>query len=411
MKKALWGVGVGVLGVMALYLLARVLMQNAAVPAPPTAVPHSLEATPRPGCRPAAIDLMLLDTTLLNFRRPCHLFYWRPDPDGEFHNYVRLNNFALHGPNYAFEKPENTYRVLIVGDSFPQGIQVQIEEGFPYLLQESLNQNPLPDSIERVEVINLSVDTYGTDRELLFYALLGWRFEPDLVLLSFYIGNDVKDNFIPLNELNEGLTLNRAAFSLDEAGALQLHDMPPINPAEYPDSPVWNWLAQMAASSTPRPEWYLSHTPEIISLEPYQLAYPVDLGLYLPPDEQWTIAWNLTEALITTFQDVVHRQGLPFGVIVIPDRRAVHPEDWDRTQSQYPLVAEASPFAPLERINAFLLAAEIPHLDLSATLRNWTLANPTQRLYYREDGHFNPEGHAVTAQRISLWLQETWLSP
>lgn len=406
MKKALWGLALllpGVLGVVIVLLVQQTTNTE----------PHiTQEAVPDTVCEAAWDNEALLRQTLATFYRPCTQFYWVPIPDGEFHNLIQLNNYGLHGPNYRYEKPPNTYRIVIVGDSFPQGLQVPLEEGFPYLVQQQLNTSPLSPTFEQVEVINLAVDAYGTDRQLLLYALVGWRFEPDLVLLSFYVGNDIKDNFIPFNELNEGLKLERPAFSLSEVGTLQLHDAPQIDAADFPDSVVWGWLAAMAANSTPRPEWPTPTAPEILSTAPYELAYPVDLGLYLPPDEQWRFAWDLTGKLVTTFQEVVQAQGLPFGVILIPDRRVVHPADWDRTLEQYPFVQGASPLAPQQRMNTFLTAAEIPYLDLTPTLRNWTYANPNQRLYYLQDGHFNAAGHASAAQRISLWLQgQGWLLP
>ncbi len=139
-------------------------------------------------CQSAVDDWLI--ALLHDYREPCSSFYWDMYPTGEFYNLISLNNYGLHDTDLTLEKPEGVYRILIVGDSFPQGWQVTLEEGFPWLLEQQLNV----DFDQPIEVINLSVDDYGTDRELLLYAALGWRFQADVVLLSFYLGNDIKDN-------------------------------------------------------------------------------------------------------------------------------------------------------------------------------------------------------------------------
>src|SRR5688500_18318745 len=80
-------------------------------------------------CEPAPAELLAtLKQVVANSRDPCIEFYWRPEPSDEFHVLVRLNNFGLHAPVYSLEKPDNVFRVLVIGDSFPQGMQVNLEE-------------------------------------------------------------------------------------------------------------------------------------------------------------------------------------------------------------------------------------------------------------------------------------------
>lgn len=340
-----------------------------------------------------------------SYPAPCSSFYWDIYPTGEFYNLISLNNFGLHDTNVTLEKPAGTFRILMMGDSFPQGWQVKLEQGFPWLMEQALNEG----ANRRIEVINLAVDTYGTDRQLLMYAALGWRFQPDAVLLAFYTGNDLKDNFYPLSALDAGGTITRAVFTLDEAGQLRLHNAPELDPTRFPDAPAWRWLTGMTQAQTPLPDFPLPDKPRVKNDSPYELEYPVDLGLYLPPDENWSAAWALTEALLRQFRDLVEQQGSRFGIIVIPDRRAVHPSDWDTTVSLFPFVRDADPFAPGDRIEVFLGKEGIPFLNLTYTLRGWASSHAGERLYYVGDGHFNANGHQVAAQRIVFWLREAGL--
>jgi hypothetical protein len=353
-------------------------------------------------CQPAPGDWNNLVVALLgDYRKPCDDFFWRPLPTDEFHNRIHLNNYGLHDTMLTLEKPAGVYRVLVVGDSATQGWQVPLEQGFPYLMEQA--------SDGQIEVINLSVDAFGTDRELLLYSFLGWRFQPDLVLLAVYMGNDVLDNNINLETHLYGRRLERPYFTLDN-GVLHLHNSPTFSLALF-DSPAYHWLTQMQADNTPPPPENLPTVPRVISEDPYNVEYPEHLGMYLPDDAHWTNAWALTQALIVQMRDLAQAQGSRFAVVLIPDRRAIHTEDWDYTVQQYPFLQGIDPVSPNTRMEDLLIAQGIPTLNLVWNLRAWLLRNIDQRLYYGGDGHLNANGHAVAAQRIYGWLNAEQLVP
>ncbi|MBU1849701.1 MAG: hypothetical protein KKH40_03155, partial [Nanoarchaeota archaeon] len=52
-----------------------------------------------------------------------------------------------------------------------------------------LNENKLD-----YEVINLGVSGYGTDQELILLQKEGLKYNPDVVILGFYLENDKPDN-------------------------------------------------------------------------------------------------------------------------------------------------------------------------------------------------------------------------
>lgn len=358
-------------------------------------------------CEPATGEwTALVDTAVKDYRASCADFYWLDTPGGEFYNRIRLNNYGLHDTPLTLEKPAGVYRVLVVGDSFPQGWQVKLEEGFPWLIERHLNQ----EARRTIEVINLSVDSYGTDRELLLYATLGWQFQADVVLLVIYTGNDIQDNDINLEQLRYGYRLERAFFTLTD-GDLQMHNGTEFTVAQYPDSPAFIWLADRGENQRPAPAYDAPDRPVVLSEDPYTLEYPVELGLFLPEDQHWQNAWAVTEALIQQFRVLVLEQRSLFAAVIIPDRRAVHAEDWEATRISYPVLEGADPFAPDPRLENFLTEEGIPNLNLTPILRGWAADHPGERLYYPEDGHFNANGHTVTAEAIEAWLKMSNLVP
>lgn len=356
------------------------------------------------------------------YHMPCLQRQWG-DTQSEFFVEIHHNNYGLHDALITLAKPAGVFRVLILGDSFPQGWEVPLEQGFPWLLEGYLStQTNRP-----IEVINLSIHAYGTDSELLLYSALGWQFDADLVILSFYTGNDIRDNEINLEQLQYGYRLQRAFFTLDANGELQLHNKRDTNNlpiqfdrALYPDSPAWQWLTTMQAANAPAPEYIPPPAPRVTGEPPnYQVAYPVDMGLYVaqnpadPAYEVWENAWTITEKLIVQLRDLVEAQGSRFAILIIPDRRAVHTSDWEALVARYPdLLADADPRLPPDRVEQIATAHGILALNLTGTMRSWTVTHSAdQRLYYIGDGHFNAAGHQLTAETLAEWLLANALVP
>ncbi|MGB0578784.1 MAG: SGNH/GDSL hydrolase family protein, partial [Limisphaerales bacterium] len=86
---------------------------------------------------------------------------------------------------YSLAKPPETKRMLVLGDSFTWGYGVADNEIFTEVLERELNERG-----QKWEVINTGVSGWGTDLEYLFFRDEGRRFEPDVVVLAYFLGND-----------------------------------------------------------------------------------------------------------------------------------------------------------------------------------------------------------------------------
>src|SRR3954447_8958531 len=58
----------------------------------------------------------------------------------EFSTHVRVNSAGLRGPEIPYEKPPGTYRVLVLGDSFTFGAQVEEDQTFVARLGDRLRR-------------------------------------------------------------------------------------------------------------------------------------------------------------------------------------------------------------------------------------------------------------------------------
>src|SRR2546430_12792928 len=89
-------------------------------------------------------------------------------------------------------------------------MQVDLERTFWSLLPKRLESCGFAPG-KRIETVNFGVSGYGTAHELLTLQERVWPYSPDMVLLAFFPGNDVRNNSKAL----EG-ERGRAYFSLKD---------------------------------------------------------------------------------------------------------------------------------------------------------------------------------------------------
>ena len=99
--------------------------------------------------------------------------------DGEF----KLNSLGFKDKEFL-PKAQTVYRIVALGDSFAFGV-VQYDQNYLTLIESKLQQNH-----PNVDLLNMGIVGTGPSD---YYELLndeGLAFNPNLVLLSFFIGND-----------------------------------------------------------------------------------------------------------------------------------------------------------------------------------------------------------------------------
>lgn len=101
-------------------------------------------------------------------------------PDYDFH----LNSKGFKDVEFKTQKDAGKYRVLGLGDSFAFGV-VPYKYNYLTLLEESLNQ-----AGRKTELINMGIVATGPKDYLVLLAKEGLELKPDMVLVSFFIGND-----------------------------------------------------------------------------------------------------------------------------------------------------------------------------------------------------------------------------
>ena len=118
---------------------------------------------------------------------------WVVDSDTSDIDSVQATGFR-HSPMHA-SKPLHVRRVLILGDSFALATRLPYSRSFPGILESRLNRNRPPG---RWQVLNLSVDDWGSAQQYIALKQYGLGYEPDLVVLQTFPFNDFCNNSIGL---------------------------------------------------------------------------------------------------------------------------------------------------------------------------------------------------------------------
>jgi lysophospholipase L1-like esterase len=104
----------------------------------------------------------------------------------EFSYLAAHNSLGYRGEEFSQHSPTGTRRVLFIGDSFVYGAGVARGETIPSLLEDKLNS--LGQS--RFEILNLGLPD-GNTVQYLETAKAFSDFDADIVLLGFYVDNDI----------------------------------------------------------------------------------------------------------------------------------------------------------------------------------------------------------------------------
>lgn len=139
------------------------------------------------------ITILLGEITLriYNYFNPLFVFYddsynrFRGKPFANDWGF-RLNSQGFKDTEFS-QKNDQTYRILGIGDSFAYGV-VPYQYNYLTLLESKFQKEGLS-----VEVLNMGIPSTGPPDYLSLLIHEGLQLQPDMVLLSFFIGNDITD--------------------------------------------------------------------------------------------------------------------------------------------------------------------------------------------------------------------------
>ena len=329
----------------------------------------------------------------------------------------RFNAQGFRDRERVVEKPAGGYRILVLGDSFVEALQVPRDEAFPAILEDRLRLRPGGAS---VEVLAMGQSGFGTASEVMRSLDFGAAYGPDVVLLAFYAGNDVRDN-------SRLLSADAPAFyfTLDPDGALRL-DRSLIEALEraraspnladrlrnesqlcalvYERLYLWR-RARRARNAADAPRAAAGAGPGVTA-DPRDDAhvYLEDAG------PAWVDAWAVTAALVDRLAAETAARGSRLAIVSVGTPEQVDVELGRALRAGAP---GRDPDLPDRRLAAMAEWNRVPCLLLAPGLRAAEAAGsgPLHGFGGRRGGHWNAEGHRQAAILIESFLDRAGLLP
>ena len=232
------------------------------------------------------------------FKLPPHASFMNLD---ENTNLMETNNLGFH--DREREAANDNYRILLIGDSFVEGRQVDTASLFTMRLEKKF-----ADDGQKVEAINGGVPGTGTAYQ---YSLWKEFFEPNIkvdhLVLCFFMGNDLVDNSTDLKLSTFGDTDN--SFFLGSEG---------------------NILATRKQPGLLKSTVNYARDHSVLADRMYEIAYRVkkevqtesagsvgDEGGRIDRSGAWQASEQGTIALIKRWRSELKEKKIPFDVVVI----------------------------------------------------------------------------------------------
>ncbi len=355
-----------------------------------------------------------------------HPNFWRPDPvvgtalkpgmEGwhrdEGRAYVKVSSQGLRDREHALAKPAGTYRIAVLGDSYAEAIQVDLDRTFWALLPKKLEACGFAGGAQ-VETVNFGVSGYGTAHELITLQNRVWPYSPDLVLLAFFPGNDVRNNsrhletyrFYPFFSLKDGKLLVDMAFRDDpefkEKQRIAEHR------AFLQELRLYQLMRRVRAGNIAQ---HFHNAPAAAAAAAG--ANLTEPGLdeqvfHEPQDAKWREAWDITDRLLVAASEETRQHGARFLLAILSTPGSVYPDPEMRARYARSL-GVSSLFYPEERLQRLAEASGFEVLALAPAMQKRA---DTAKVYFHGFantragfGHWNEAGHAAAADLIAARL-------
>ena len=297
----------------------------------------------------------------------------------------RANEFGFNDDDYPFERLPGTCRILILGDSFNWigGRQWNYVD----LLEKRLKAR----FGSRIEVINAGYPATHPSEQLKILRKFGMQYQPDLVVLGFFAGND----FVEAKPWVRRIAYGGAVIRLEPE---EFEFMTFLGrPVLFRSRLFLNLNRGLLAFQFSRRKLQ-KNLKTFLRLERGRLLFtdPNRAEQYAP-----RVDWVL-ESLVG-MQDLVTRRGNLFLIAAYPDEFQVDAYLREQVRDFYGLEMQHFQWDRAQQILAqFCRQKRIEFYDLLPAFR--TAHNAGQRLYIPRNTHWNRAGNQLAAQLLEEWL-------
>jgi hypothetical protein len=223
--------------------------------------------------------------------------------------YAIVNALGQRDVRHDVDKRKGAYRIAVLGDEYSEAIGVPLRSTWWWQLPLALERCGFQPE-RAIEVMNFGVAGYATGQEAILLESAAARYRPDLVLVQFSQGDDVRENSFALAARRD-----RPFFRFAGHGELRL-DESFVTLGDFERRSQFRYdvarevtdlsrLLQVLGRSTPLAAAHADAGGALAALQP-------------PRDARWDEAWQVTEALLVRMRDAAARNGGRLALVSVP---------------------------------------------------------------------------------------------
>ncbi len=309
-----------------------------------------------------------------------------------------FNSDGFFDTEFRRPKPDNVFRIVVLGDSFGVGA-VPYSHHYLTLLEQEL-EDLVPG--KQIEVCNLGLSRTGPQHYLSLFQQIGHSLQPDLVLVGFFLGNDfnadaVEDSFSSPWDALMIYRVPTRIYRMSQANTDYLEWVPTD---EEPKLIVPDYVGDWRLEKPTMPRDYFLQVQS-------QRARIFDKAR---DDAMYENACTYLRQIAREARTIT---GKPLVLVIIPDENQVNAAlraDVDTWMQEKASQDSAHVAWDLEKPNRFLAnkfdTDEIVVVDLLPALRR--AEAELGRTYHLQNTHWNANGNRIAGEELGRILIEKW---
>ncbi|MDP6575330.1 MAG: SGNH/GDSL hydrolase family protein [Candidatus Peribacteraceae bacterium] len=317
--------------------------------------------------------------------------YWQDEGKAHF----KVNHDGFRDKLYSKEKADGVIRVAVLGDSYTEARHVNAKNAYWSIMENELNTC----AGKEIEVLNFGMSGFSTAQEYLLLKHIVWDYQPDIVLLSFLSGNDVRENSKALNNVHNipYFFLDGSELKLDESfkdtkefksSQKFLYQGSHLIVNNFRTMQMINKIKISARNQRLMKELGINKEDE----DAKRGDPGLDTEIYSdPPAPEWEEAWRITEEIIKKMNEEVKSHNSKFVIVTLTNGVQVKPEN--KADLNY----------PERRIGKLGESINVPVITLAPKFLTYAKTNNTYLHGFDDsgEGHWNVEGNRLAGELIA----------
>jgi hypothetical protein len=329
--------------------------------------------------------------------------YFRTDRafQGDSDEGSTTNRFGFNDRDYPLTKEPGVFRILVVGDSV--GWAGGLNNNYTNLLENLFERR---DGSHKIDVVNTGYPGTHTGEQLMMLKKFGLQYNPDLVILGFFAGND----FIEADPNRKRIVVNKYFLDIDKHNEHRLLGYPIVE-----QSRLLLFLRRKYESYTldrqsrkEGSEWAAATgQPMPVRNLPEATFYNVErrkLEFFnkKTAGERFGANTRYIFESISEMNELLKSKGIKFMVAIFPDEIQVNPIQFNSLTEKFRLTKEDYDLnLAQDLLRSFLESKQIPFVDM---LDRFRTEEKQRELYLFRNTHWNYEGNKLAAQILYEYL-------